>query len=95
MLSEIRWIDFKEWAAFYELDPFDNYRDDLRTASIVAAIRNLFAKDPKPITDFLLRFDTEYQAESPKEQTVSDQWAIAKQWAMVSKANLARKAEPT
>lgn len=83
MLSKLSWLKFLEWIAYSEIDPFGEWRADLRAAQIVAKIHNLFAKNPVSATEFMLKFDQE-----PKpRQTVEEQKAIARMiaYACVSK----------
>lgn len=75
MLSKISWLKFLEWMAFSEIDPFDEWRADLRAAQIVAKIHNLFAEKPRPVSDFVLDFDRKPK----RRQTVEEQKAIAYQ----------------
>lgn len=56
MLSEISYPEFVEWRKFAELEPFDELRQDLRTASIVQAIASVFSSRKKALTDYLLPF---------------------------------------
>ena len=58
MLQEISWTKFQEWWAFAKIEgPFGEWRSDVRSAQIVAAISNLFRRDPIPIADFILSFE--------------------------------------
>lgn len=59
MLHEITFEQFREWRTYANIEPFDETRQDLRTAHIVATLANLFRgknKPSKPISDYLLRF---------------------------------------
>jgi len=40
MLSEISIHTLREWRAYADMEPFDEYRQDLRNAHIVQAVRN-------------------------------------------------------
>lgn len=42
MLRQMTWRDLGEWAAFAEIEPFDERRADLRTASVVKAISDVW-----------------------------------------------------
>lgn len=61
MLAKITWREFLEWVTFFELEPFDQEREDLRAASICAAVANSVRnhkKRPKAFVpaDFVLSF---------------------------------------
>ncbi len=45
MLSQISVRQFEEWRAYADLEPWDEGRADLRAASIVRELRQLFASD--------------------------------------------------
>lgn len=77
MLSKISWLDFLAWRAYYYLDPFDEWRADMRAATIASQIGNLFAKSPKPIDAFALKFDDK----PVRKQTWQEQKMIAKMYA--------------
>jgi len=49
---ELEW-----WKAYYELEPTLDQRMDWLVASIVQMSYNLVAKKPKPIKDFVLKFE--------------------------------------
>lgn len=58
MLGEISVQEFREWRAYYDLEPFGEERQDLRIASIVSTMVNLVRKKGKPpikIRDAMLR----------------------------------------
>jgi hypothetical protein len=66
MLDQMSWKEFQDWRNFNELEPFTAMREDMRTASIVAALYNLRRNtekfpDPFPVTDFLLLFGDELE----------------------------------
>lgn len=58
---------FQEWRAYADLEPFGEERDDLRAASIVQVLRNLFGRRkgqrPIPLEDCVLRFGQAVLAE--------------------------------
>jgi hypothetical protein len=58
MLDSISWIKFQEWWSYSQLEPFDEKREDTRTAHIVSTIVNLFrgTRAPYPLSDFMLQF---------------------------------------
>lgn len=75
MLDSITWLKFREWILYSQIEPFDEWRDDVRTAQIVSTIANLFRgnKGPLPLTDFLLPFGKPKKA----RQTWQEQKHIA------------------
>jgi len=85
MLSSISWFKFREWFEFYKLEPFGEWRADLRSAQIVAKIHNLFRGDGPivPITDFMLKFGED----PPRRQTWQEQKQIAFMIAIGSRGN--------
>lgn len=55
------WSQFREWMAYAKIEPFGEYRDDLRSgvvASIVANVNRDSKKHPEPFSpsDFVLQF---------------------------------------
>lgn len=59
MLREISVHEFREWQAYYKIEPFGEERQDLRIASIVATILNVVRKKGKApirIRDAMIRF---------------------------------------
>lgn len=82
MLELISWKDFQLWRAYGQLEPFDEERSDLRSASIVAAIWNVHRdtkKHPKPFTalDFVLPFG-DYKPPSKPQQSAEEMEAIGR-----------------
>lgn len=63
--------DLQEWRAYADLEPFDEERDDLRAASIVTALYNIFTRKkgdkPHAITEFVLPFGDQTPAAPPKQ----------------------------
>jgi hypothetical protein len=92
MLASMSWKQFLEWEAFCELDPFDEDRDDIRTASIVAAIYNVNRKKGRRalrIQDVLLLFG---DAAKVRAQTWQQQKAYGMMYAkMFGTAEKAKK----
>lgn len=85
-----------EWQAFYDLEPFGEERDDIRTASVVQALWNI-ARDVKkcpngwPLQDFVLAF-----GDTPRwtvKQTVADQEFLIDSWIIGHNAAEAAKAK--
>lgn len=61
MLEKISYEELLDWMAYAEVEPWPDVRADWNNAYIVASIQNLFTKPgavPKPISNFLLKFDT-------------------------------------
>lgn len=55
MLSEITFETLREWHAYYELEPFGEFRGDIRSAIVartIAAIHSRRGQEPK-LKDFL------------------------------------------
>lgn len=48
MLREISIHEFREWRAYYDLEPFGEERQDLRIGSIVSTLVNIYRKKGKP-----------------------------------------------
>ena len=70
MLSSITSVQLTEWMAYYSLEPWGEWRADLRMARIAALLANInrdTERKPEPYTeeDFMLEFD-----ESKTEQGV-------------------------
>ena len=86
MLDEITLAQLVEWQFYSQLEPWDDVRDDIRTAQIVQALVNLnrdSKKHPKPfpIADFILRFgeaDEDVEPEPAPEQTWETQMQVAR-----------------
>ena len=47
MMREISVHEFREWRAFYDLEPFGEERQDLRIGSIVSTLVNIYRKRGK------------------------------------------------
>lgn len=62
MLSEMTWGQFSAWQAYMSVEPFGEFRADLRSGIVASVTANAFLRDPKKQpepykpTDFLLRF---------------------------------------
>jgi hypothetical protein len=55
MLSEISWDQFREWQAYYSLDPWGKERADLRIGMLACAIESMWSANPQlEPGDFLL-----------------------------------------
>jgi hypothetical protein len=66
MLDSMTVHQFRDWRAYYDLEPFGEERADYRAASIVATLVNLNRKrhtPPRPVAEFLLRFGEQAPAE--------------------------------
>lgn len=78
---------FMEWENYAVLEPFNELRDDYRTASIVQMIANVNrgSKDaPYKLEDFLLKFGE--PEKKPRKQSWEEQLAFAKIIAMAQNA---------
>lgn len=75
--------EFIGWIAYYRINPFGEYRADLRAAMIACSNASLWAdkKTKITITDFLL-FPPEKQKATP--QSVAHQKKIARMASMLS-----------
>lgn len=58
MLARMTFEQFNEWRTYAALEPFDEVRQDIRTAHIVATLSNMFRgkRSAKPIADYVLNF---------------------------------------
>jgi len=68
--------EFSEWIAYAQIEPFGEYRDDLRSALIASVMANAWRgskSKPYKIKDFLLNF------EPPKQQSWQEMKSIIKQ----------------
>jgi hypothetical protein len=73
MLKGMSAVQFREWIAYGELEPFDEIRSDLRTAQVVQTLLDIFARGKRkkgyPLKDCLLKFGVEPEPElSPEER---------------------------
>lgn len=62
--------EFSEWLAYFQLEPWGEYRDDLRMGVLTVRVANaLRSKDSQPTTlkDYIFRFD-----EDPEEKTEAE-----------------------
>jgi hypothetical protein len=66
MLKKISWRDFQNWQFFGNLEPFGEWRADMRAASIAAQVGNMFSKSPKPISYYALDFGSKISITSRK-----------------------------
>lgn len=77
ILQNLTAKQLQEWAIYAGMEPFDERRDDYRTASIEVMIANVH-RDPKDkpykISDFLLRFGDDQKPE--RKQTWQEQVAF-------------------
>jgi len=65
--------EFSEWMAFFRLQPYGEWREDYRTASLMALIANAMtrSKDSDPVKtagDYLEMFDFEKAWDQHEEQ---------------------------
>jgi len=61
MLSRLSSSEYSEWKAYYSLEPFGEYRADLRTGMMAAPLINLLSYKGKKVRpgDFILDADNE------------------------------------
>lgn len=82
MLRRMSSTQFKKWAIYESLEPFEEERADWRTAQVVTTLVNLNrkrgtrARSPK---EFLIKFDKEFEEKKPK--TWQDMKAMTKELA--------------
>ena len=78
-----------EWIAYCELEPFDEVREDQRTASIVQAVWNAarwanssreHPYQPLPLETFRLTFGEDLAQPKPRTQTWEEQKRMAELW---------------
>ena len=69
---------FIEWGLYARMEPFGEFRSDLRAASIRQMVFNMAVRnsDRKPLKDFMLSFE-EAEAEKPAQQPWQEKKAIA------------------
>lgn len=76
---------FLRWEAYSQMEPFGEWRADVRTAQLAAMLFNLavVAKERKPIKDFLLPWEKLLKDEEApvRQQTWQEKLAIAHMWA--------------
>jgi len=83
MLREMSFAEFQDWQQFAELEPFGEERADIRTASIVSTLANIW-RDPKKhrqpyqMSDFFFRF-----GDSPEEKKQPQSWEQMKNIGMM------------
>lgn len=86
MLREMTYQQYLEWHAFSELEPFDAERDDLRIASVVQALMNIFRdrkrrSSPFSLDEAMLRF-----GDTPKREKQPQSWQTMKMMGMLMAA---------
>ena len=83
LLRRITIKDFREWQAYYELEPFGELRADYRSASICLTLANLKrGKNQKPykLEDFLFKFDEEPKRGQSIQEKLAVMTVIARAW---------------
>jgi hypothetical protein len=85
MLRGMTYRHFLEWHAFSQLEPFDAERDDIRFASIVQALMNIFRdrkkrSSPFSLDDAMLKF-----GDTPKRER-KQTWQSMKMMAIMTAA---------
>lgn len=86
MLRRMQWDQFIDWMAFASIEPFDEGRADLRSASICAMLANINRnpkKRPQPFVpnDFLLIYDEEDLKQKRPKQSLEQMKAIGRIYA--------------
>jgi hypothetical protein len=76
---------FMEWKIYSQLEPFDEFRADLRTAHIVQALYNIYRDQKKhpsaySILDIVLPSEDENRTRAPKKDV---DWRVMKSAAMM------------
>jgi hypothetical protein len=85
MLRGMTKRQFLEWHAFSELEPFDAERDDIRFASVVQALMNIFRdrkrrSSPFTLDDAMLKF-----GDAPRRER-KQSWQSMKMMAILTAA---------
>lgn len=62
MLERMSWVEFVEWMAFYQMEPFGEMRADLRSGIIASTFANCHRdpdkqREPFKASDFMPQFD--------------------------------------
>jgi hypothetical protein len=82
LLENMSYEEFKEWQAYYEIEPFGEYKKDFRAGIIASSIFNSKrTKQSDKIfspTDFIPNFDSKAKSKDKRKQTVEEQNKIAK-----------------
>ncbi len=84
MLDRMSITLFREWRAYFDLEPFGEERADYRAASIVQMLYNINRRrgtPAKPVRDFVLEFG---ETAVPKRKTWQEMKAIG---AMIASAH--------
>ena len=89
-----KWL--RDWMVYYEVEPFGDFRSDVRAAQVASMIFNMAvaAKDRKPLGDFILKWDgkeekptkTQTLQEGGRKQSWQEQLAIMKMLAVAFNA---------
>jgi len=92
MLAEISYLEFLDWITYAELEPFDETRQDARTAHIVTTLNNIYRDskkrpDPYPVERFMIPF-----GDAPKHAAPQQDWRVMKANAMLWSAAINSKA---
>ena len=70
LLKEIDSKELSEWMAFYNIEPFGEFRADIRSAIIACTLANCNRgknQSAFKISDFMPKFETETKNQSPEE----------------------------
>jgi hypothetical protein len=75
LLARIGSDELTEWMAFYPLEPFGDFRADLRSAIVASTLANAHrSKEGRPFTpeDFMPFVDRQHKADSPKTPAIDE-----------------------
>ncbi len=75
LLARIGSDELTEWMAFYQLEPFGDFRADLRSAIVACTLANAHrSKEGRPFTpeDFMPFVDRQHKADSPKTPAIDE-----------------------
>ena len=81
LLNNISSKELSEWIAFSNIEPFGEFRADIRAAMIACVMANSWRGSNQPafkISDFMITFNNK------KEQTVDEIKSILKQYTITS-----------
>lgn len=83
MLRSMTLTQFEEWKVFYDLEPFDEEREDLRFASLTQAIYNVNRNPKKRSSPFTLEeVRLRFGDAKPRQKSWQEMEAIGKAFAM-------------
>lgn len=96
LLRRITAKQFREWQAYYALEPFDEQRGDYRSAQICQMLANIYrGANQKPfdnLDDFMLKFDAEPKKGQSVQEKLNVMTVIARAWNQVITEGMAANA---